>query len=239
MGEPFRRADDSSARAPFIKGLLVGVVAIALIWGITYALRSPESAPAEQSASQAVQAGSDAKVAKETPGPTAEPGPSAEAQCQEALAAQAPPRRAAAAALSQWSVHVGAMNKLVAGQISLSQASAFWNRTRVGAKRLLARYDAAVRTSANADVTCPDESGGADGAHSTCQMAVMAGRHELRTAATAIDTWRHHVVDMDMLRMGHLSATQASRMWLRNWQKGVAQLDRYREARKQAQAEHC
>ena len=231
MGEPFRRADDSSTRAPFLKGLLVGVLAIGLVWGITYALRPP--APGEGAASQAVQVGSGAGVETE------EPGPSAEAQCQQVIAALAPPRRAAAAALAQWGVHVGAMNKLVSGKISLSQASAFWNRTRVGAKRLLARYDAAVRARADADVSCPDEHSGAQAVHASCRAAVTAERRELRAAATAIATWRHHVVDMEMLRMGRMSVAQASRMWLRNWRKGVAQLESYHEARKRALSQHC
>ena len=251
MGEPFRRtADDSSSRAQFIKGLLVGVVAMVLFGGILYVLRPPGAEPTERAASQ-VHDGSTAVAATEAPGSTQEPGPtqeagttqesgpSVEAQCRQVIAAQAPARRAAAAVLEQWGVHVGAMNKLVAGKISLSQANAFWNRTRVGAKRLLVRYDAAVATLSNTDVSCPAEPHGAVGVHSTCRMAVTAGRHELRAAATAIATWRHHVVDMDMLRMGHMSPVQATRMWLRNWQKGVDQIHRYHVATERALAQQC
>jgi hypothetical protein len=70
-------------------------------------------------------------------------------------------------------------------------------------------------------------------------MAVTAVRHELREAAIAIATWRHHVVDMDMLRMGHLSPARATQMWMRSWQMGVGQLNNYRDARKHALSEHC
>jgi hypothetical protein len=243
MGEPFRRAaDDANSRAQFIKGLLVGVVAMVLFVGVLYALRPPESVPAEGAASQ-VQVTSTVAPATQspsaTPAPTPTAAPSAEAQCRQAVAAQAPVRRAAAAVLEQWGVHVGAMNKLVAGKISLGQATAFWNRTRVGAKRRLARYDAAVATLSNTDVSCPAEPSGAAAAGSPCRMAVTAVRHELREAAIAIATWRHHVVDMDMLRMGHLSPARATQMWMRSWQMGVGQLNNYRDARKHALSEHC
>lgn len=243
MGEPFRRAaDDSASRAPFIKGLLVGVLAVALVWAILYTVRPPESQPAQPAASSdrvdsPVVAGTEA-AASAGAGPTA-PGPTAEAQCREVVAAQAPARRAAAAALAQWRVHVGAMNQLVAGEISLSQASAFWASTRVGAKRLLARYDAAVATLANSDVSCPAEPSDAGGLPSPCRMAVTADRRELRAADTAIETWRHHVVDMEMLRMGHMSPAQATRMWLRNWRQGVDELASYRDARQRARAQQC
>lgn len=233
MGEPFRRtADDSSSRAPFIKGLLVGVVAMALVWGIAFAMRSPASESEKAGASQ-VGVGTDvaAKTQPSTSG--------AAEQCRQVVRAQAPARRAAAVTLAQWAVHVGAMNKLVAGKITLSQATAFWNRTRVGAKRRLARYDAAVRTLATTDASCPSESTGSAGADATCRKAFVADRHELRAADTAIATWRHHVVDMDMLRMGHLSPAQATQMWLRNWHKGVAQLDEYHAARRHALSQHC
>lgn len=243
MGEPFRRtADESGSRAQFIKGLLVGILAVGLVWALLYAVQSPESRTAQPAASPVrvdspVVAGTEAS-APAAADPTAS-APTAEAQCRELVTAQAPARRAATAALAQWRVHVGAMNKLVAGEITLSQASAFWNSTRKGAKRLLARYDAAVATLANSDASCPAEPSGAAGVHSSCRMAVRADRRELRAADTAIETWRHHVVDMEMLRMGHMSPTQASRMWLRNWRQGVDQLASYHDARQRALSQHC
>jgi hypothetical protein len=135
--------------------------------------------------------------------------------------------------MDQWAVHIGAMNKLVVGQISLSQANAFWNQTRVGAKQHVTQFQQAMKEVRRTGVDCP--SPGKLGqkvpyALRTCVRQVDADLRTLRAARTAIDTWSMHVRDMERLRSGKLSASAATRMWLSMWQRGVHQLQAYREA---------
>jgi hypothetical protein len=156
--------------------------------------------------------------------------------------------RAASPALSQWEIHVGAMNKLVAGVITLRQANAFWNNTRFAAQQNLATFRAAERRASRADRTdarCPRPmsrmsgmSGTAGMKHSpklaSCARREAADQRALDAADTAIATWSHHVTAMNMLRMGHLSPARAGRMWLRSWREGVRQIRAYHEAARAA-----
>src|SRR4051812_43370606 len=48
--------------------------------------------------------------------------------------------RAAHDAMSQWRLHISAMNKLVAGKISMDQAMGFWAQTRAGALRHIEKF---------------------------------------------------------------------------------------------------
>lgn len=148
---------------------------------------------------------------------------------------------AADASLAQWQVHVGAMNKLVAGEITLAQAQAFWEQTRVGAHRLIARYRAAALAFAQLDARCPAARSGGDEptALRACRSAVAAEGQALQAGDTAIATWRRHVRDMDMLRMGHLSPAKATMMWRRSWRTGVEQLHAYRAAARAARRSSC
>ena len=164
-------------------------------------------------------------------------GPSATAQCRAVFTRQTPALRAAAASLAQWEVHIDAMNKLVAGTITLDQARAFWNKTRIGAQELLTGYDSAAVALANVDATCPSPPDSV--ASASCSRAVAARSRVVRVADTALATWRHHVHDMEMLRQGSLSAARAGRMWLRNWRVGARQVHRYHVAARAARGQHC
>lgn len=143
---------------------------------------------------------------------------------------------AARPALDQWAVHVGAMNKLVVGEITLQQATDFWERTRVGAQRRVADFRDAMSTLRRRGVDCPSPELLAPGARALpgCARHVEATAHVLRTATTSIDTWDTHVRDMDMLRLGELSPEDATRMWLSMWQQGVRDLDTYRSVAREA-----
>jgi hypothetical protein len=139
----------------------------------------------------------------------------------------------AKAALDQWAVHVGAMNQLVVGNITLAQAQAFWNRTRVGAHRRIAHFDSATRVLAQDGVDCPDPALAGtrwSPALRACTRHVAALADELDAARTAITTWAHHVRAMEMLRAGRLSPDRATAMWLSMWRRGTAELARYRSA---------
>jgi hypothetical protein len=153
-------------------------------------------------------------------------------RCMDAARALEAPLRAARPALEQWDVHVGAMNKLVVGEITLQQATSFWNRTRLGAQRNVERFRTAWEDVERTGVDCPapDLMGPAPAPVRACSRLVAAELGVLRTARTSITTWDKHVHHMDMLRMGTLSPEDATRMWLTMWKRGVQELRGYRTA---------
>jgi hypothetical protein len=161
------------------------------------------------------------------------------AECRSVFDAQTQPLRVADASLSQWQIHVGAMNKLVVGAISLDQARAFWNQTRVGAKQLLRRYATAEHDFHQRRASCPTAPNHPAATLRTCAQAVAARNHELQLADIAIGTWRRHVRDMEMFRRGLMTPQQATTMWLRNWREGAQQLNQYQTAADAAQGQHC
>lgn len=153
-------------------------------------------------------------------------------RCVDAARALEAPLQAARPALRQWDVHVGAMNKLVVGEITLQQATAFWNRTRLGAQRNVERFRTAWDDVERTGVDCPapDLMGPAPAPVRACSRLVAAELGVLRTARTSVTTWDKHVHHMDMLRMGTLSPEDATQMWLTMWKRGVQELRSYRTA---------
>ena len=158
-------------------------------------------------------------------------------RCSEAAVALEGPLGAARPALRQWDVHVDAMNKLVVGEITLQQATAFWNQTRLGAQRNVDRFRKAWTALERTGVDCPAPAllGPAPAAIRSCSRLVEAELGVARTAKTSIDTWDTHVHHMDMLRMGTLSPEKATEMWLSMWRRGVRDLDAYRAAARNKQ----
>ena len=159
------------------------------------------------------------------------------ARCASGYQRLRAPLDAAQASLDQWSVHVGAMNKLVVGEITLKQATDFWNDTRVGARQRLEELDRAVDDLRREGVDCPDPGLLAPGnvALPSCARAVRAEVVALRAAQVSTATWAEHVHHMDMLRLGQITPEQATRMWLASWQQGVRELDDYKVAVRAAQ----
>ena len=164
--------------------------------------------------------------------PAQQPADTRASRCSEAAAALEAPLVAAGPALRQWDVHVDAMNKLVVGEITLQQATAFWNQTRLGAQRNVDRFRKAWTALERTGVDCPAPAllGPAPAAVRSCSRLVEAELGVTRTAKTSIDTWDTHVHHMDMLRMGTLSPEKATEMWLAMWRRGVRDLDTYRAA---------
>ena len=140
--------------------------------------------------------------------------------------------RAAGPAMEQWEVHVGAMNQLVLGAITLQQASDFWNQTRLAAKRKLGNFDDALAAVRRSGLNCPvvDRLGHSSSALRSCALRVDADERAADTAREALETWATHVADMDMLKMGHLSAADATQAWLASWEQGVEQIRTYEGA---------
>jgi hypothetical protein len=163
------------------------------------------------------------------------------ARCVDAASAIAGPLRAARASVDQWEVHVGAMNKLVLGQISLQQAGAFWAQTRIDAYQRIDHFEKAASRLRQRGVDCPAPSllpKSAPVAVRQCSRQVAADLQALKAAGTAIDTWHNHVHAMDMLRMGKLSPSMAEQMWLSMWQRGQQEIQAYRAALHDAHAMH-
>ena len=218
----------------FLVGALAGMVALGLIWATTAVLTGTASNDSTDHGQVARTPATPATGAEPTQPAQASRPPSPEDRCRQADAELARPLRAAVPALQQWEIHVGAMNKLVVGAITLQQATAFWHQTRVGAHQKLNRFYSATPGAPLTGAGCP--SPGALTQTSTelrsCARHVAQERQALGAARTAMRTWRRHVRDMEMLRMGHLSPAAGQRMWLANWQRGVRELRVYRSAKR-------
>ena len=154
--------------------------------------------------------------------------------CRAVWGAQSAALDAAGRSLEQWRIHVDAMNRLVAGEITLAQAQAFWNRTRLGAAARVARFEDAAGRYADAAPDCARSSRPRSHSLSECVTGVRARARAIEAGRTAITTWKHHIMDMNMLRAGQITPQQATTMWLRNWRRGVAQLDTFTKVRDRA-----
>jgi hypothetical protein len=154
-------------------------------------------------------------------------------RCVDAALAMKPALDRAAASVAQWQTHVEAMNQLVRGAITLGQATAFWNRTRMGALHRASRFEEAWTRVQRDGVDCPRPSRLPSQSVQelrTCAEQVHADMQVLGAARTAIGTWLSHVRAMNMLRMGTLSASRATQMWLAMWHRGQHEIDMYRAA---------
>ena len=164
------------------------------------------------------------------------------ARCREVFEAQSAPLRAAAASLDQWEVHIGAMNKLVTGAITLNQATQFWNQTRVGASTKLQSFAAARERFQQRSARCPAPSNSGTAIppeRRACYRAVAARNQTLRLAIVSLETWQQHVHHMEMLRRGEMTAQDATRLWLQSWRTGNDQVRAYRAAARAANGKTC
>lgn len=214
----------------FLVGALAGMVALGLVWATTAILADSDSDSGRVATTAMTgMATTDAEPSQQT---QSSPEPSQEDRCRQADAELAGPLRAAVPALDQWEIHIGAMNKLVVGAITLQQATAFWDQTRVGAKRNLDRFYSATRQVPVAGVDCPSPGSltQASAALRSCARHVAQERQAFEAARIAIQTWKKHIRHMEMLRMGHMSPATATRLWLASWQEGNRELQAYRRA---------
>lgn len=154
--------------------------------------------------------------------------------CRTVWQSQSDTLAAADRSLAQWRVHVGAMNQLVSGQITLAQAQAFWNRTRVGAAARVAKFEHADGAYADVAPRCPNRSPSASRQVRRCLAGVRARGRAIDAGGVAIATWKRHIAAMEMLRSGQLTPQMATQMWVQSWHLGVQQLDAYTKASKDA-----
>lgn len=237
---PQQRVGVSALAGTFVLGVVTSLIVV-LVWGMFTNGDSDEGPTDATSLTGMSEPPSTGPLDAETPdtgatAPSDRPVATRLSRCASASRNISGALEAAQPSLDQWAVHVGAMNKLVVGEITLRQATAFWNRTRVGAQRRVADFREAMRTLRQRGVDCPSSALLAPGARALpwCARQVEAEIRVVRAASTSIDTWDQHVQHMDMMLLGELSPEDATRMWLSMWQQGVRDLDTYRAAAREA-----
>jgi hypothetical protein len=213
----------SAFRWPVVMGMVIGVALVALVWFVV--------ADVHRGGGNGDRAESyDSPRHNQLRFQTQPSRPGRMQRCSDAATALRRPLRAAAASLGQWEVHVGAMNKLVTGAITLRQANAFWSETRMGAYRHIKRFDQASARLKRRGVDCPPPTllpATAAPAVHQCARQVATELRSLQAARTAIATWHQHMHQMDMLQAGKMSPATAEQMWLAMWQRGVHEIRAY------------
>ncbi len=161
--------------------------------------------------------------------------------CRQVHDDQEQPLRDAATAMDQWAIHVGAMNQLVVGAITLPQANQFWNQTRVGAMAHLQAFATSDGKYQQRTYRCPApaEKRSSMDPLVVCERSVADRTRVLKLARVALATWGHHVMHMEMLREGTMSPARATQLWLQSWRAGQEQIDRYRGALSTAREATC
>jgi Mrp family chromosome partitioning ATPase len=218
-------------RHPLV-GVIATALAVAMVLSTVWWLSYDDSPDASNGGVQ----NPDASLAATASGPE-DAVEAAMAECRSQRNAQSEPLRTAASSLNQWQVHVDAMNQLVAGKITLDQANAFWERSRVQAARKIDRFHSAddAYTAGQDDCRTPPAASNADvAALAACQHSIAERDSVLRAARVAIGTWHHHVMDMNQMRAGNLSPARAVQLWNNSWQDGMAELDKYRALLREA-----
>ena len=217
-------------------GAVAGAMLVGLAWLGTWWLSSRDPEPRQDVVPSQQEV--DEPVAGH---PEASEAPSHLERCQSVYDAQRAPLLAAADSLTQWEVHIGAMNKLVVGAITLKQASQFWNQTRVGAHAKLNDFTTARGHYLQRIFRCPAPRQAAEASPElrTCHRAVAAHGRTLRMATIALRRWEQHVHHMDMLRRGEMTAQQATRLWLRDWREGDREIRAYRTAARTGTGQTC
>lgn len=235
-------------------GIIIGVLLVGLVWVSAAAVRGSDATPKGSIASKSPDPGGSAGTAdtadSASPSPTTSTNDKQALRaavltdCHKVYVAQARPLSAAATAMNQWQVHIAAMNQLVLGVISLEQANQFWNQTRHGAHANLRAFKATAARSQQPSNRCPAPPRsarvtGTDRKLVGCERAVAARDRVLRSARMALGTWSMHVMHMEMLRNGQMSAQRAQRLWLQSWHEGQREVTQYRAATKTIRGMSC
>jgi hypothetical protein len=140
-------------------------------------------------------------------------------------------------AVEQWRIHIDAMRDLVAGRITLDEATAFWEATRVQGKRSLAawmRTDASY-LAARTECAPPGTGSGPNDALQACRVVQQGGDAVLAAARTTLPDWGRHIRHMDALRNGNLSPARALHLWHGMYQSGRDGVRKYDAARRDLQ----
>jgi hypothetical protein len=224
------QSDEGPRWPTLVAGAVVGALLVGLIWFVqAWTTRGELDEPATSSAGEVGPRQTD----PERP-------PDRLSRCEEVFEAQTEPLKTAEASLAQWEIHIGAMNKLVTGAITLAQANQFWEETRISAHELVHHHASAVQKYDHRTARCPRTKPGAmPEAEARCVKAVAERGLALYRASVAEATWWEHVHHMEMLRDGHMSPDEATRLWLMSWRQGARELRAYRNAASAAQGQTC
>jgi hypothetical protein len=221
-----------------LAGIAMGVAMLAAIWlFVAFVSGGDDRVGSPDAVEPSPLIGDTPSTAPQSSDSTGSTDSTGLARCTTAAGLVERPLQLARPALDQWEVHVGAMNKLVVGAITLPQATAFWNQTRVGAYDRIGRFDDAEAELERRGIDCTaPRLLGADvsPAYRACAQHVVAELRALRSARTAIATWKHHMHAMDQLRAGQLSPASATQMWMMMWQRGVDELEAFDAAERTA-----
>jgi hypothetical protein len=212
-----------------LAGVIGSVLAVVMVISTVFWLSYDDPSDASHTSAPT----RDASLARTAPSSSASAVTAAMKQCRSTWDAQAAPLATAADSIDQWQVHIDAMNQLVAGKITLAQATAFWEQTRIKAADKVNRFQTADDTYIAGTHSCRKPEGTrVDNpgvlALMACKRAIAQRNDALEAARVAIGTWHHHVMDMNMVRAGTLSPTRAVQLWNQNWRLGAAELDDYR-----------
>jgi hypothetical protein len=233
-----RHAYSHSRWLPIV--LLAVLVASAAVGAgfVEWRLRGDDSASAPGAADPS---GPSSPSSSGEPSPTAPSAASAGAlleSCRALFAQELQAQLAADASMAQWQLHIDAMNQLVAGKITLAEATAYWSSTRKGAIHRVHRFRRLDDRLARSHHECTD-AGTADAHLTACVQATRAAGRTLDAARTATRTWRHHIREMEMLRRGDITPTRALKMWVAMWHTGQDQVERYSDRTMKSLRERC
>src|SRR5262245_60313507 len=109
---------------PFLGGIAIGTVLVGIVWGFVSVAGGHSHGSGD--AGQANLHGAVGGPAQGSPADETDAASSRTDRCIEAQVLLALTIQQARPAMAQWELHIGAMNKLVVGAISLQQASEFW-----------------------------------------------------------------------------------------------------------------
>jgi hypothetical protein len=202
------------------------------------------TAPASTTGAPDVSGASGASTPAPSDGssPTAPSARSAETRldsCRTLFAQELQALLAADASMEQWQLHIDAMNQLVAGKITLAEATAYWSATRKGAIHRVHRFRRLDDRLTRSQHECAGGRGSAGPHLTACVQATRAVGRTLASARTATRTWRQHIHEMEMLRRGDISPTRALNMWVAMWHTGQDQVERYSHRTMKSLRERC
>jgi hypothetical protein len=231
MGDPFDKAETR-------RNLLMAGFIVAWVVGLVWALFASLSGGSDVAAVDDVPPGNSltSSPAQHSTHGAAQTSPAQPRlqRCQEVYVAQRAVLHDAAVAVAQWQVHIGAMNKLVVGVLTLHQASQFWAQTRVRAHAHLVAFDRALRhlhrQAADCGSGAKDPTEAASRKLHRCRSAVAARKAVLQVARASLRTWAMHMKHMDMLRSGMISPAVAQALWIKKWHEGQQEVNQYRVA---------
>lgn len=220
----------------FLVGALLGAVVVGIFWWALEAQGEDNTSGVDRQPLADVSSSSGLPAASREPSPAPDAADAKSAQCAEVYTSQAGALGAVNPAMRQWKVHIGAMNKLVDGEISLQQANRFWNETRRDAHNALQKYAAAHDDYEQRTARCGSAASTVSPELGRCVRLIAARNRTVHAATVALGTWRVHAEHMEMLRHGEMTPAQATRLWLKSWHRGNRQVREYHDAHHTAMA---